>query len=216
MLKKYILGLILSLSVFSFATFSVYAQEDRQLTTDDYSVTSEYDYEKLYESLEGLGNSNESLDDLTNNFEYDSLSAEEQAAAEAMIAMFGGAFLFVFIIFGIFLLIKYIVMSWTFMVIAKKMNIKDAWLAWIPLINFVLLNRMAGISEWAILLIIFPGVNAIYICVVMVLATMKACEKFGLEKMLSLLMLLPVVNLFFLGYLAWGKHKPKTAEVVNE
>jgi len=87
--------------------------------------------------------------------------------------------------------------------IAKKLNVPAAWTAWIPILQIWAFFASAKQPLWMVLLFILPFVNAIvgvylWICIT---------ENLGRNKMLGLLMLIPVVNLIFLGFLAFSKEE---------
>ena len=100
----------------------------------------------------------------------------------------------------IVLAVLYIYSSLCLYLIAKKLNVEAAWTAWVPLLQVWAFLRSAGKSLAWILLLLVPLVNAIvgvylWICIT---------ENLGKNKWLGLLMLLPVVNLIFLGMLAFS------------
>lgn len=87
-----------------------------------------------------------------------------------------------------------------FYLIAKKLDVPAAWLAWIPILQIWTFFRSAGKSLWWFLLFFIPLVNAI----VAVYLWMCIVENLGKNKWLGLLMLLPIVNLVYLGALAFS------------
>lgn len=64
----------------------------------------------------------------------------------------------------LFQLAIYVICSYSLYTIAKKLGEPYPWLAWIPVLNIVLMFRMAGRSLWWILGIIVPFLN-IYILI---------------------------------------------------
>ncbi len=122
--------------------------------------------------------------------------------------MFGGAMLaFVGIaLFGILLL--YVYGSFCLMKIAKKTNTELAWLAWIPIANLFLLAMIADKEWWWALIVILGGI----VPIIGIIASLGAfiylswlvCEKLNKPGWLSILMLIPIVNLVILGYLAFS------------
>ncbi len=85
--------------------------------------------------------------------------------------------------------------------IAKKLDVPAAWLAWIPIAQIWPVVGSAGKPWWWILLLFIPivgGLIAIYLW-------MCIAENLGKNKWLGLLMLLPFVNMIFLGYLAFSE-----------
>lgn len=149
--------------------------------------------------------------DYTTDFDWDSLSAEDQAAATALATVFGGAWIVMMVFSMLIGLASYVFMSWALMVVGNKIGIKDSWFVWVPLLNLVFFVRVAQINPWLLLLLIVPGINAIFMIYFVAVAYMNMAEKRGLEKMLGLLVFVPVVNYIFTGYLAWGNITPKVA-----
>jgi hypothetical protein len=117
------------------------------------------------------------------------------------------AFAIIMGIWGIVMLPLYIYFALTLMVTANKLGVKNAWFAWIPILNIILMFQCAGLSPWLFLLMFVPFVNII----LMIVAYMKIAERRGFESWLGILMILPVANLIIPGYLAWGE-PPKKAQ----
>jgi len=86
-------------------------------------------------------------------------------------------------------------------IIAKRTNTPKAWLAWLPVINFYLMCKIARRPGWWFWLLLIPLVN-IVIGVIVWVGISKARNKAG---WLGALMLLPVINLVIPGYLAFSK-----------
>lgn len=104
------------------------------------------------------------------------------------------------ILAAIFGLATYIYFSLALQTIARETNVKDAWLAWIPLVNIVLMLNIAKKPVWWIILFFVPLINLV-ITVVVWMAIAKARQKPG---WLGILILVPLMNLIVPGYLAWG------------
>jgi hypothetical protein len=84
--------------------------------------------------------------------------------------------------------------------IAKKLDVPAAWLAWIPVLQVWTFFRSAGKSLWWVLSLFIPFLNIIiiaylWICIV---------ENLGKNKWLGLLMLVPIINVVYLGVLAFS------------
>ena len=101
----------------------------------------------------------------------------------------------------LFMIGIYVYMAYALMVIAKKTNTPNGWFAWIPILNLVLMLRVAKKPVWWIILALIPFVNI----VIMVIVWMKIAMAVGKPEWLGILMLVPVVNLIVPGYLAWSK-----------
>lgn len=128
---------------------------------------------------------------------------------DELAALFGG-FVLVFV-FGT-LGFTYIYTSITLMAMAKRLDYDNAWFAWIPILNLVLLLKMGDMNPLLVLLILIPGLGGLAIAIINVIALMNISEKIGYEKLLALLILVPIANFVLLGMLAWGK-KDKAPQV---
>ncbi len=141
-------------------------------------------------------------DDLSDwNYTYETTDSDMTGAEAAM------AFGIVMAIWAIIMLPIYIYFALTLMVTAKKLEVKNAWFAWIPILNIILLLQCAGLSPWLFLLMFVPFANLI----IMIFAYMKIAERRGFESWLGILMIVPVANIIIPGYLAWGE-PPKKGE----
>jgi hypothetical protein len=87
-----------------------------------------------------------------------------------------------------------------FMKIAEKTNTPDGWWAWVPILNVLLMIKIAGKPLWWILLLLVPLVNLVIIILIMV----GICEARKKSPALVIGLILPVVNLVVLGYLAFS------------
>ncbi len=108
-----------------------------------------------------------------------------------------GAFMFVFLL--IFLAL-YVYMSLALQTIAKKTNTENAWLAWIPIANIVLMLNIAKKPIWWIILFFVPIVSIIMAIIVF----MAIAEARGKPSWWGILLIVPVVGLIVPGYLAWS------------
>lgn len=120
----------------------------------------------------------------------------------ASLGAFFGVFLLAFIIF-------YIYVAVCLMFIAQKTKTKNSWLAWIPFANVFLITNVAGL-HWGyalgiILLPIIPFLGALVSFGLTIYAFWLVSEKRGVHGALSLLLIIPIVNLIYLGYLAFKK-----------
>jgi len=87
--------------------------------------------------------------------------------------------------------------------IAKKLDVPNPWLAWIPIVQVWTVVSCAGKPWWWILLLIVPFVNII----VAIAIWMAISENLGRNKWLGLLMMLPIVNFVYMGVLAFSKEE---------
>jgi hypothetical protein len=157
--------------------------------------------------------SDPTLYDYSTSYDYTTLQDQQAAAAAAiagstMFAGFGIVMMLVSVVLG---LAAYIYMGLTLSTVAKKIGQNNAWFAWVPILNLVLMAQIAGTNPVLLLIGLIPIVGQFYLLYVMIVAYMKMSEKRGLDKYLGLLMFIPIVNFIFMGYLAWGKIAPKQA-----
>jgi hypothetical protein len=86
-------------------------------------------------------------------------------------------------------------------VIARKTNTQNAWLAWIPVANFILWAKIANKPVWWGLLCIVPLVGMVFT----VLVWMAIAEARHKPNWWGILTLIPIANFIVPGYLAWSK-----------
>jgi Family of unknown function (DUF5684)/Domain of unknown function (DUF4124) len=134
---------------------------------------------------------------MTPNITFDKRT---QAAAEQNRKAMAVMKKFIPIIF-IFLVVGYLYFSLCLYLIARKLNVASAWIAWVPLFQIVTFLHSASKPAWWILLFFVPLVNIIihiylWICI---------SENLGRDKWLGLLMLVPIVNIVYPGMLAFSK-----------
>ncbi len=114
----------------------------------------------------------------------------------AAAAMLGGFFL----IFAICGLAFYVFTAFAIQTIAKKTNTENAWLAWIPIANLVLLINIARKPIWWIILFLIPIANIVAAVVI----GMGVAEARNKPNWWGILMIFPILNFIALGYLAWS------------
>jgi hypothetical protein len=103
--------------------------------------------------------------------------------------------LITFIVFVAF----YAYISYSLQVIGERLNVENAWLAWIPIANLYVMCSAAGKPVWWIILFFIPLVGLIAAVVVWV----EICKRLGKSPWLVLIFLVPLVNLALIGYLAF-------------
>jgi len=82
---------------------------------------------------------------------------------------------------------------------AKKIDTPDTWFAWIPILNLILMCRVAGRPSWWAVLLFIPLVNiVVYLDIWMTIADAR-----GHPSWLGIFMIVPVANLVILGILAF-------------
>jgi len=123
----------------------------------------------------------------------------DAAQTAALTAMLAGASLFMFV-FGIAV---YIYMALCLYKIAKKLKEENAWFAWLPILNILLMLQIAKKPMWWILLMFIPLVNF----VVGILLMIEFFKRLGKPAWWVLLLFVPVVNFVVWGILAFGGKK---------
>ena len=98
-------------------------------------------------------------------------------------------------------LLFYVYLALCLQKIAEKTNTDNAWWAWIPILNVLLLLRIADKPLWWILLLVIPLVNFI----IAILVWVAVCQARGKSPWLVVGMLVPGVNLVVLGYLGFSE-----------
>jgi hypothetical protein len=115
--------------------------------------------------------------------------------------------------------------------IAKKTNTSNAWLAWIPFLDFLLLIRIAKKPIWWIIPLLAPIIHivasiiqpaesitnkyfyllslitAVIFAIPSVLVWMEISATLGKPKWLGILMIITPINIIIPGYLAFSKNK---------
>jgi hypothetical protein len=100
----------------------------------------------------------------------------------------------------VFALVGYVYVSICLYAMAKKRGEDNAWFAFIPILDIVLLLSIADKPIWWIILCFIPLVNI----VILVLVWMSVASNMGKPSWLGILILIPVVNLGVIGYLAFS------------
>lgn len=109
----------------------------------------------------------------------------------------------------VYLLISYIITGVSLYRIAKRTKTDNAWLAWVPIFNLLLVADIGKESLWLGLITILVGfvpfIGVIISAVLVVYLFWRVNEKLKKPGILALLTLIPVVQLFYLLYLAYSK-----------
>lgn len=98
-------------------------------------------------------------------------------------------------------LVAYVYMSLALQTIANKTATANAWLAWIPIANLILMLSVAKKPMWWLILFLIPIVN-IVIAVMVWMAVAEARQK---PNWWGILTIVPFVNIVVPGYLAWSE-----------
>ena len=83
--------------------------------------------------------------------------------------------------------------------IAQKSNTEPSWLVWVPIASLYLLCKLARTSGWWMLLCIISYIGAIFTLIL--LSRVPKC--LGVNDGSRFLIIVPVVNFIYLGYLAF-------------
>jgi len=109
---------------------------------------------------------------------------------------FLAAFMMIFLIIGAAMYIYYALALQT---IAKKTNTPNAWWAWIPILQVILMLNISKKPIWWIILFFVPGVNI----VVLVLVCMAIAQARNKPSWWGIMIIVPVMQLIAPGYVAW-------------
>ncbi len=100
----------------------------------------------------------------------------------------------------------HVVMAFSLWKMADRVKEEPRWFAVLPLLNIILLLKIAKKPLWWLILFFFPIVNI----VALIMTTMALCQRFGIEKWWGLVAILSPFNLILYAYLAYGtKDEPQ-------
>lgn len=141
--------------------------------------------------------------DSTYNYTYQGNMPPEAAAGA--FAFGAGIFLFVMII----VLIVYVIVALSLMRIAKRTNTPNAWFAWIPILNLILMLQIAKRPMWWLIFFLVPFVNIVGIVLQFVI-WVDIAKLLGKQAWVGILAgLIPII---FVPYLAFsGNDTPPAA-----
>ena len=122
--------------------------------------------------------------------------AMAQDDSKVPVAFLGGFLL----IFCVIMLAFYVYFSLALQTIAQKTNTENAWLAWIPIVNVILMLNIAQKPIWWFILFLIPLVGI----VMAIIVWMGIAEARNKPNWWGILMIIPVANLIVPGYLAWA------------
>jgi hypothetical protein len=120
-------------------------------------------------------------------------SSTNDAAAVAA----GGMMFMVQMIFAIGL---YLIMGFALMTIAKKLGEENGWWGFVPILNLLLMVKLAQKEMWWVILFFIPCVNI----VIMVMCWMVIAERRGKPNWMGILMIVPCVNWIVPLYIAFS------------
>lgn len=122
----------------------------------------------------------------------------------------GVALLAIFFIF-LFLVGYYVYSALAYQSIYRKSGHKRPWMAWIPVVSAIPALQLGGFHwAWIFLALgaIIPFVGffaSIAFGVLVIISMWRIFKKAGYKGALSLLLIIPIVNLVILGIVAWQK-----------
>jgi len=105
-----------------------------------------------------------------------------------------------FVLFLVLAAAAYIYTALAMQTIAEKTNTENSWMAWVPIVNIILLLNIAKKPMWWILLLFIPLVNA----VVIIMVWMAVAEARNKPSWWGILLIVPLVGMIVPGYLAWS------------
>ena len=133
---------------------------------------------------------------------------DDRASAAGILALLSGLLFFILIFAAVF----YVYFALALQTIAKKTNTENAWLAWIPIVNVILLLNIAKKPIWWIVFFIVPILNIAGI-VIGIILWMRIAEVRGRPGWWGILMIVPIANLVILGLLAWSDAAPSAPAI---
>jgi hypothetical protein len=95
----------------------------------------------------------------------------------------------------------YVYMALALQTIATKTSTANAWLAWVPIANAILMLQIAKKPLWWIILFAIPVVNI----VIVIMVWMGVAEARQKPNWWGILAIVPLVNMVVPGYLAWSE-----------
>lgn len=137
------------------------------------------------------------------------MSSSVSAMAPMVMEMLKGTILGKIVIEQLIILVLYnIYFAYTLQVIALKNNIERSWLAWIPIVRLYILWKMCNRPIWFLVLIIaftvVPYINILFVdTVLLTILWMDISERSLGNKWLGILAVTPILNIGFMGYLAF-------------
>lgn len=133
------------------------------------------------------------------NLSNDKIASDTAAAIGVL---FTSTLISIYILLG---LGTYIYSSIALMTTAKRLNAPNGWFAWVPILNLVLLFQLGEKNPYLLFLLLIPGIGALAVFIIMIIASMRISEKRGYDSTLGLLALIPVTQYILWGIWAWGK-----------
>ena len=140
------------------------------------------------------------------------------AYPDSLAGAYGALFVGTMLVIGIIVAVAvYVYSALAWITIAKKLQHKRPWLAWIPFANIALMLQLGGFGWGWVFLILVPILGWIALAVLLIIATWRVYEKRKYPGWLALIPILQVVpilnwiawvaNLVVIGLVAWADRK---------
>jgi len=100
----------------------------------------------------------------------------------------------------LFLGLYWLLFCWPLMIIAKKYE-ESAWMAWVPILNVLLMVRLADKPIWWAIIFFVPALLPVALIYIGISLTMMMRR----SPILGVFMTVPVINILLLWYLALSK-----------
>lgn len=182
---------VLLLSVLFFPMVSVFAQEEvpPELLEDP----------TLYYQ--------QTVTDYIDEIQYAEDTAVENTVDSLFVSWIGTIFAGgLILVWSVVAIASYVYLSLALMKIGKEMGYENSWFAWIPILNLVMIFQLGNQNPWLILLSLIPGLGTLIVGILTIVAFANIAEKRGYDKILTLLLLVPLAAYILMYFLAW---KPK-------
>jgi hypothetical protein len=124
-----------------------------------------------------------------------------QSSGTGALAFFASIFVFLVIAS----LVAYVYFAFALMTLAKKMKMKNAWMAWVPIANVYLMSQMAQLPVWTVVAFLLGGILPFVPTAIMAWYWWKIAELRHKPTWWGILMVIPPINFVIIGILAWGK-----------
>lgn len=211
-LKLLIIPIFVSLLLIPFSIS--FAQGEEVVTfesPEEESTTYEVTTEEETPAMDPSIYETEPVDDaVLYDVEYDISDLSEttelsEGATAALASMSIGIILFS----GLIGLAGYVFFAVALAKIGKEMNYENSWFAWVPILQTVMMLKLGDQNPLLALLLLVPGIGALVVSILSLIALMKVTEKRGYDKALALIVLTGIGAYILLYLLAW---KPKSVE----
>ncbi|MFA5925855.1 MAG: DUF5684 domain-containing protein [Parcubacteria group bacterium] len=136
--------------------------------------------------------------DPTYNYNYQYSGNMPPESGAAAFAFAGGMFIFVLLV----ILVVYILVALSLMKIAERTNTPNAWFAWIPILNLILMLQIANRPMWWLIFWLVPILNIAGIVLNFVI-WVDIAKRLGKSAVMGVLAV--IIPIIFMPYLAFSK-----------